>query len=139
MRTLQAVYFSIKRIIDFLIFFSFVVFVYAGFGYKIFQDLEEPYHTHPFYDEYVNNYSSYSVIANSLMVLVTFDNYPLVMRPFICSNRSPAISPYYLLYFMPYILVNILFFIPIPIAVVYDGFRVVTAETGKKKQAHARR
>ena len=87
LRTLQAVYFSMRRIFDFLIFFSFVVFVYAGFGYKIFQDMDEPYHTHPFYDEYVNNYSSYSVIANSLMVLVTFDNYPLVMRPFIGSPR----------------------------------------------------
>ena len=40
---------------------------------------------------------------------------------------------------MPYILVNILFFIPIPIAVVYDGFRVASAQTGKKKQTHARR
>ncbi len=30
---------------------------------------------------------------------------------------------WYLAYFMPYIMLNILFFIPVPIAVVYDGFR----------------
>ncbi len=82
-RTLQAVFYSIKRIMDFFIFFGAVVFVYAGVGYKVFYDDQATYYVHEFYDPYVNDYNSYWRIANSLIVSVTFDNYPLVMRPFI--------------------------------------------------------
>ena len=60
------------------------------------------------------------------MVLVTFDNYPLVMKPFF------DMSPWYMLYFMPYIFCNLLFFKPVPIAVVYDGFRVEGYQLRKK-------
>lgn len=87
LRTLQAVYFSLKRIFDFFIFFSVIIFVYAGLGYKVFEGIEDPYYMSVDYDPYVNNYDSYSVIANSLIVLVTFDNYPLVMRPFISNSE----------------------------------------------------
>lgn len=116
-RTLQAVYHSVKRIFDFFIFFFSIVFLYALLGYKIFDDEGRSYYISPNYDIHINDYSNYGIIVNSLIVLVTFDNYPLVMRPFTESTM------WYLVYFMPYIMLNILFFIPVPIAVVYDGFR----------------
>lgn len=116
-RSLQAVYFSIKKIIDFFIFFSVIVALFAGLGYKIFQDPNPTYIVRKGYDKHISDFTSYGIIANSLIILATFDNYPSVMRPFIEE------SMWYLLYFMPYILLNILFFIPIPIAIVYDGFR----------------
>jgi Ion transport protein len=116
-RTLQAVYHSVKRIFDFFIFFFSIVFLYALLGSKIFYDDGRTYYTSDFYDQYINDYNNYGIIVNSLIVLVTFDNYPLVMRPFV------EMSLWYLVYFIPYIMLNILFFIPVPIAVVYDGFR----------------
>src|SRR3990167_9505718 len=116
-RTLQAMIGSMRRILDFFIFFASIIFIYAGLGYRILQDEESEYYLHAFYDSNISDYNSYSVIVNSLMVLVTFDNYPLLMRP------ALAQSYIYLAYFMPFIMLTIFFFIPIPIAVVYDGFR----------------
>ena len=110
-------YHSVKRIFDFFIFFFSIVFLYALLGSKIFYDDGRTYYTSDFYDQYINDYNNYGIIVNSLIVLVTFDNYPLVMRPFV------EMSLWYLVYFIPYIMLNILFFIPVPIAVVYDGFR----------------
>ena len=116
-RTLQAVFHSTKRISEFFIFFGTIVFIWAGLGYKVFEEEVRSFETDDFYDKYVNDYSGYWKIANSLVVSVTFDNYPLVMRPFVSQSWL------YLMYFMPYIMLNILFFIPIPITIVYDGFR----------------
>lgn len=126
-RTLQAVYHSVKRILDFFIFFFSIVLLYAILGYKIFYDDSRTYYTSAWYDEHINDFNSYGIIVNSLIVLVTFDNYPFVMRPFIEQ------SMWYLCYFIPYILLNILFFIPVPIAVVYDGFRVGLVEFRKNE------
>lgn len=117
-RTLQAIFHSVKRIFDYFIFFFSIIFMFALLGYKIFYDDNRSYYLHPFYDPHQSDYNSYLIIVNSLMVMVTFDNYPLVLRPFY------EMSPYYLLYFLPFFFVNILFFKPVPIAVVYDGFRV---------------
>lgn len=127
-RTLQAMFHSVKRIFDYLIFFFSIIFLYAFIAFKAFYDEDRTYYAHPFYDEYVSDFNSYGTIVNALTVLVTFDNYPLVMRPFY------AMSEYYLLYFMPYIFVNILFFKPVPIAVVYDGFRVASPQQEKRSK-----
>lgn len=126
-RTIQAMLGAMRRILDFFIFFSAVIFIYAGIGYRIFNDDHRTYNSDPNYDPHISNYNSYSVIANSLMVLVTSDNYPLVMRPFI--NQ---ISGWSIAYFMPFIMLNIFFFIPLPIAVVYDGFREKRSELALK-------
>lgn len=130
-RTLQAIFHSIKRIFDYFIFFFSIVFLYGFLGYKMFYDDGRTYYTDVWYDWHISDYNSYTVIVNSLMVLVTFDNYPMVMAPFY------DMSPWYMLYFMPYIFVNILFFKPVPIAVVYDGFRVRCCQPGKEEQAHS--
>ena len=129
MRTLQAVFHSVKRIFDYLVFFFSIVLLWALLGLKIFADDNRTYYIDPSYDPYINDYNDYGVIVNALVVLVTFDNYPKVMQPL------TNISWWYLLYFMPYIMLNILFFKPVPIAVVYDGFRVVGVHPGKEEQA----
>lgn len=53
-------------------------------------------------------------------VLITFDNWPAMAKPML------AESPYYLIYFLPFVIANALFFFPIPIAVIFDSFRVHT-------------
>ena len=130
MRTLQAVFHSVKRIFDYLVFFFSIVLLYALLGYKFFYDENRTYYTDPTYDPYINDFNDYGVIVNSLVVLVTFDNYPKVMQPF------TNMSMWYLIYFLPYIMLNLLFFKPVPIAVVYDGFRVEISHAGKKEQAY---
>ena len=63
---------------------------------------------------------------NNLYILLSFDNYPNVVKPF------SDYSQWYLVYFMPYILWNIFVFLPISIAVVYDFFWVKRSELAMK-------
>lgn len=121
-RAIQALFHSFNKIMDVILFFSILVFLYAGIGYKIFDGDMTSFDENPYFDRNINDFSKFFVIVNSFYVLFSFDNYPLLMRPFTDE------SEFYMIYFLPYILVNILIFMPIPIAVVYDSFRVKRSE-----------
>lgn len=56
-------------------------------------------------------------LANSLYIISTNDLYPDVMIP------SLYISKYYLLYFVPFIIIFLLVCQSIPVAVVYEGYK----------------
>ena len=69
---------------------------------------------------------------NALYILFARDNYPDIMLPaisLIC--YFPQLislldeSSYYLFYFIPFMVINTLLFVPIPIAVIFDAFRVL--------------
>jgi hypothetical protein len=51
-------------------------------------------------------------------IFISFDNWPELARPILSD------SYWYLLYYVPFVLVNMFFFFPIPIAVLFDSFRV---------------
>ena len=55
LRTLQAVFHSIKRIFDYFIFFFSIIFLYGLLGYRIFYDDDRTYDVQPYYDKYVQD------------------------------------------------------------------------------------
>jgi hypothetical protein len=55
-----------------------------------------------------------------MFILLSRDNYPAVMLP------SYETSPFYLLYFIPFLLIDIFLLVPIPVAVMFEAFRVIS-------------
>lgn len=124
LRMMKALVSSFAAILDFLIFFGGAIIIYGGLGSRIFADDSRTYYSDPSYDKFVSDYSDFFTICNSLFVLTSNDNYPQVMTPFYSRQRpNQDLSPYFLIYFIPYIILSIFFFIPVPIAVVYEGFK----------------
>jgi len=71
---------------------------------------------------------------NALYILFSKDNYPDIMLPAINN------SFFYLFYFIPFMVINTLLFVPIPIAVIFDAFRsyrskLVISERIKEREA----
>jgi hypothetical protein len=66
-----------------------------------------------------------------MYLLLTRDAYPLIMMPSLSKIISTIplnpieVSPIYLLYFIPFLLVDILLLVPIPIAVMFEAFKVI--------------
>lgn len=69
------------------------------------------------FDQYKSNFSDMGTTMNILYGLISFDNYPDCMIP------SVTYSGYFYIYFLIYTTIQILFFIPIPTAVVFEAFR----------------
>ena len=53
----------------------------------------------------------------TLYILTTLSNYPAAIIPY-CK-----VSNYYFFYFLPFMYIILMFFVPIPVAVVFDQFR----------------
>ena len=61
----------------------------------------------------MTNFGSASL---TLYMLTTLSNYPAAIIPY-CK-----VSNYYFFFFLPYLYIILLFFVPIPVAVVYEQF-----------------
>lgn len=73
----------------------------------------------------LKDYTSFGGLVVNMYVMITFDNWPSFARPLICRFLVTAVqTPSMLVYFLPYVIVNLMFFMPIPIAVLFDSFRV---------------
>jgi two pore calcium channel protein 3 len=57
---------------------------------------------------------------------MSFDGFPDIMIP------SLNVSYFYLLYFIPFVALYLLLFLPIPVAVIYEHFRVRIVEYKEK-------
>mmetsp|Transcript_16614 Transcript_16614/g.14452 ORF Transcript_16614/g.14452 Transcript_16614/m.14452 type:complete len:166 (-) Transcript_16614:3632-4129(-) len=99
--------------LDIILFFTFVAVIYAVIGVRVIGDLDGEVE----YDRYASDFNSFGRALNNLYILYSSDNYPTLMQP---SLKS---SPWYVCYFVPFVLVNILLLIPIPIAVMFQAFR----------------
>ena len=62
--------------------------------------------------------TSFISASRQLYILTTFANYPNVIDPYM------KISQYYFFYFLPFILLVLMFFIPIPVATIADRYGV---------------
>ena len=62
--------------------------------------------------------TGYVAASKQLYILTTFANYPTVMKPYM------NYSPYYFFYFLPFIMIILVFFIPIPVAKLFDEYNV---------------
>mmetsp|Transcript_16616 Transcript_16616/g.14460 ORF Transcript_16616/g.14460 Transcript_16616/m.14460 type:complete len:97 (-) Transcript_16616:239-529(-) len=95
--------------VDIIVFFSLVALIYAVVGVRIIGDLNGETE----FDKFSSNFESLGAAFNNLYVLYSNDNYPAIMIPAIKN------SPYYLFYFIPFVVINILLLTPIPIAVMF--------------------
>lgn len=65
------------------------------------------------------DYSSFGDLFLVISILITFDNWPYMAKPILKD------SSYYLFYFIPFVMINLLFLYPIPIALLFDSFRLI--------------
>lgn len=56
--------------------------------------------------------------SQSLYIATSLSNFPGVLKPFVESSK------YFLIYFLPFVVFTVLIFLPIPVAVVFEAFRV---------------
>jgi hypothetical protein len=70
-------------------------------------------------DPFSQNFKNLFTGSYILFALISFEGYPECMYPYI------EISSFYSLFFIFYIMLLILVFVPVPVAVVYDAFKVI--------------
>ena len=63
--------------------------------------------------------TSFLPASLQLYILTTFANYPNIIDPYM------NISGYYFFYFLPFMLLVLIFFIPIPVATIADKYGVL--------------
>lgn len=113
-RTFQAVLLSFEHILQLVIFILVMVFLTALIGTQVIGDMDGSVH----YDPYIQNFNDFLVTSNLLYTLISFDPYPDLMIPAI------NYSSYYLLYFIPFVTLLLLLLLPVPVAIVFEAFRV---------------
>lgn len=69
--------------------------------------------------KHVSGFDNIFTAFNCLYDLLTFDNYPEVMFP------ALEKSYLYLLYFLPFVTLCYLVFIPVPVGVTFEAYRVI--------------
>ncbi|EGR31354.1 hypothetical protein IMG5_111980 [Ichthyophthirius multifiliis] len=67
-------------------------------------------------DQYAYDYKNIFKTANALYIISTLDLWPQIMLPVL------NVSKFYVLYYIPYLVLFLLLFSPIPIAVLYNDF-----------------
>lgn len=71
------------------------------------------------YNYYSQNFNDFLITTNLLYTLITFDCYPDFMLPAI------QYSQLYLAFFIPYTVLLFMILLPIPVAIVFEAFRVL--------------
>jgi hypothetical protein len=96
-----------------MVFFISITLFWALLGWKFIGDMDNEVE----YDAYSSNFSEIFTSFNIMYSLISFDGYPDCMLPSIGS------SPYYLIFFILYLSLYILLFVPVPVAFVFEAFR----------------
>ena len=114
--TAKAVLQTLAYILDVTLLITLMIIIYALIGREVLSDA----HSDPKYNADIEaDFSSLEDTIATLFTLTTLSNYPGVMMPYI------KLSFWYLLYFVPFVVFAVTLFLPIPIAVVYEAFRVI--------------
>ncbi|EGR34843.1 hypothetical protein IMG5_000710 [Ichthyophthirius multifiliis] len=110
-RNFQGIIKSAKNLLIIFIFYFIFIAFWAYVGYNTIGEIDQ------YVDKYSIDYQNIWKTVNILYVVSTFDQLPDILIPLVIQSK------FYLLYYIPYILIFLLLFLPIPTAVVYDGFR----------------
>ena len=127
--TTKAVLQALPYILDVTLLIGFATVVYALIGAQV---LAEAQQDPAFQSDLEADFSSVEDAIATLFTLTTLSNYPGVMLPY------TRVSLWYLLYFVPFVGIAVTFFLPIPIAVVYEAFRKHRGEQLIQDQVHQR-
>ncbi|KAL4467991.1 hypothetical protein ABPG72_015861 [Tetrahymena utriculariae] len=105
---------SLKQILQLVVFITFLTLFIAVVGWRFIGNLDGVVQ----YDSYASNFSNLFSAASNLYSLISFDSYPTLMIP------AYTYSPIFSVYFVSYGTLLCLLFIPIPVSVVYNSFRM---------------
>ncbi|EAR82678.2 cation channel family transporter (macronuclear) [Tetrahymena thermophila SB210] len=105
---------SLKQILQLVVFIAFLTLFIAIVGWRFIGNLDGSVQ----YDSYSSNFSNLFSAASNLYSLISFDSYPTLMIP------AYTYSPIFSVYFVSYGTLLCLLFIPIPVSVVYNSFRM---------------
>ncbi|KAL4476164.1 hypothetical protein ABPG74_009897 [Tetrahymena malaccensis] len=112
-RNFQGIINSAKNLLMILFFDIIITSFWAYVGMNLIGDI----YNDPAVDTSIIDFRDFFKASNSLYIFSSLDLFPDILFPSVTS------SFYYLLYFLPYIIMFLLLFVPIPVAVVYEGFR----------------
>ena len=104
---------TIPYIIDVILLYVLVCFIFAILGVKLLEDatIEDDERSGD------NDFSGIDSAMNTLYMLISLENYPAVLKPYIYE------SDLYYIYFFPFIFIVLIFLGPIPVAVCFEKFR----------------
>ncbi|EAR87869.2 cation channel family transporter (macronuclear) [Tetrahymena thermophila SB210] len=112
-RNFQGIINSAKNLLMILFFDIIITSFWAYVGMNLIGDI----YNDPSVDTSIVDFRDFFKASNSLYIFSSLDLFPDILFPAVTA------SFYYLLYFLPYIIMFLLLFVPIPVAVVYEGFR----------------
>ncbi|KAL4499686.1 hypothetical protein ABPG72_017226 [Tetrahymena utriculariae] len=112
-RNFQGIINSAKNLLMILFFDIIITSFWAYVGMNLIGDI----YNDPGIDTSIMDFRDFFKTSNGLYIFSSLDLFPDILFPAVTS------SFYYLLYFLPYIIMFLLLFVPIPVAVVYEGFR----------------
>ena len=104
---------SVRDFFELMLFFLIIVFIFALIGYRVLGELDSK----ELVDTFTNDFEYIGYTMNNLYVLSTTDNYPDIMFPSLKENYQ------YLLYFIPFMLITIFIVAPIPVAILFNGYK----------------
>ena len=115
-RQFKSIVYALKEIIQLVLFFILITIIWGFLGTRLIGNLDNSVE----YDDYASNFNDLFPASTLLYGMISFDTYPDSMLPAI------SYSQYYLIYFLLYCSLLVLVFVPIPVAVVFEAFRVKT-------------
>lgn len=111
-RNIKSLVNSLSSLFELIVFFLIILIFFAVIGYRILGELESDK-----IDKFGSDFGDIGKTINSLYVLFTTDNYPDIMVP------SVEESYWYLLYFVPFMLISLFIVAPIPVAILFNGYK----------------
>ncbi|EGR33043.1 hypothetical protein IMG5_062980 [Ichthyophthirius multifiliis] len=131
-RSFKSIIESIRQIFQLFLFLLFNTLIFSIIGWKFVGDLDGAFN----YDPFQSNFDNVLTASNILYSLISFDGYPECIIPSICKyyihilfKSLQAQSQIYIIYFIIYLILYLFIFIPIPVAVVFEAFRVNRRKT----------
>ena len=110
-RQIIAVYKSNVEILQMALFILLMTSMFALISVIVIGNVSSPH------DELTQDYGNFYYMFISLYGLISFDGYPGIMLPAIQE------TPYNIIYFVLYISLYMFFFLPVPVATVYEAYR----------------
>lgn len=109
-RTLKGILKASRDLFLLIVLYLFIISIFSFVGINLIGELDNV-------DKTTQDYGNFLKLFSMLLMTATLDFYPDILIPPMMEGT------YYALFFIIYLLLFIFLFAPIPLAVVYEGFR----------------
>ncbi|EAR99094.2 cation channel family transporter (macronuclear) [Tetrahymena thermophila SB210] len=103
---------SSRRVLDIFLFFIFWSCFWGYIGYNLLSEYKTQLK-----DDIYFVFGSIGESILGMYTLITLDTYPTIIENIIKDN------PYYLLFFVPFVAMNLFFFLCVPVAVIFESYK----------------